>query len=49
MVIAIDKTTFPMNLWKLMANEASVTGSIALPRAVEFEETFVYSPAARSM
>ena len=37
-VVALHKKPLPVNLWKMMANEFSITGSIALDRADEFNE-----------
>lgn len=37
-IIALYKAEFPVNLWKVMANEISITGSIALGRHAEFGE-----------
>ena len=38
-VIALHKTPLPINLWKMMANEFSITGSIATDREDEFNES----------
>jgi threonine dehydrogenase-like Zn-dependent dehydrogenase len=37
-VIALHKKPLPINLWKMMANEFSITGSIATDREDEFNE-----------
>lgn len=37
-VVALHKKPMPVNLWKMMANEFSITGSIATDRADEFNE-----------
>ena len=38
-VIALHKKPLPINLWKMMANEFSITGSIATDREDEFNES----------
>lgn len=37
-VVALHKKPMPLNLWKMMANEFSISGSIATDRADEFNE-----------
>lgn len=37
-IVALYKKTFPIDLWRMMANEISVSGSIAVDRAVDFGE-----------
>jgi len=38
-IIALHKKPLPINLWKMMANEFSITGSIATDREDEFNES----------
>ncbi|MFC4594500.1 zinc-dependent alcohol dehydrogenase [Sphingobium tyrosinilyticum] len=37
-IVALHKKPMPINLWKMMANEFSISGSIASDRAEEFNE-----------
>jgi 2-desacetyl-2-hydroxyethyl bacteriochlorophyllide A dehydrogenase len=37
-IVALHKKPMPINLWKLMANEVSISGSVADSRAEEFNE-----------